>query len=305
MTQRTPGHDRRPARGWEWPTLVLALLIYGGWLAATWWWRWLPWPVLAVVGGGLLAWHSSLQHETIHGHPSRVRWFNDAIGWPPLSLWLPYDRYRDTHVRHHAAHELTDPFDDPESNYLSAPAWQALGPFGRALARFNMTLLGRLTAGTVWLIAVFVRDELRAAWRGDTAIRNSWLLHLPAVGLVLAWVVLVCDMPWWLYAIAFVLPGTALTRLRAFAEHRWADSREGRTAVVESRWLGWLFLHNNLHVTHHRHPGVAWYRLPALYREQRDTLRAQAGISFYRGYGDVVRQFLLRRHDTPRYPGRG
>src|ERR1700685_863314 len=78
-------------RAVEWPTLVLAILIYGMWFAATLFWRALPWPVLAALGSVAVAWHMSLQHEIIHNHPTRWRRLNRAIGAWPLALWLPFD----------------------------------------------------------------------------------------------------------------------------------------------------------------------------------------------------------------------
>ena len=46
----------------------------------------------------------------------------------PLTLWLPYERYRHTHHVHHIDARLTDPLDDPESFY-----WRA-GGLGAARA---------------------------------------------------------------------------------------------------------------------------------------------------------------------------
>src|SRR6218665_675123 len=71
----------------EWQTVALAIVIYGGFLVATWFWQSLPLVAVIVIGGWLVAWQGSLQHEVIHGHPTRSRRINDAIGWPPLSLW--------------------------------------------------------------------------------------------------------------------------------------------------------------------------------------------------------------------------
>ena len=50
-------------------------------------------PLLSV----LLTWYGSLQHETIHGHPTPFRRFNGMLGSLPLSLWIPYTVYRETH----------------------------------------------------------------------------------------------------------------------------------------------------------------------------------------------------------------
>ena len=85
-------------RGVEWPTVGLAFAIYGLWLMATFFHRDLPWWSLTALGAWIVAWQLNLQHETIHGHPTRNRRVNEMIGCWPLSLWLPYSIYRATHL---------------------------------------------------------------------------------------------------------------------------------------------------------------------------------------------------------------
>ncbi|CAN7652577.1 fatty acid desaturase [Pararhizobium sp. LjRoot238] len=289
----------------EWPTVILAGLIYGSFLALTFWWQQLPLVVVMLAGGWLIAWQGSLQHEVIHGHPTRNQAINDAIGSVPLSLWLPYSIYRDTHLVHHRDEFLTDPIDDPESAYVTKLAWQKMGRPGRWLADFNMTLLGRLTLGPAVMIFSFLISEWRHVRSGVKGRARIWAWHLGAILPVLAWVTVVCAMPLWLYLFGFVYIGAALTRLRSFAEHRYADDHEERTAIVEgSAILGLLYLYNNLHVLHHLRPGISWYRLPSVYSDNRDKLVSHNGGLVYRGYWDVARRFFLTRHDDPRHPHR-
>nr|WP_245364213.1 fatty acid desaturase [Sinorhizobium americanum] len=287
----------------EWPTVALSGAIYGGYLALTWWWASLPMPLVMAAGSWLIAWHGSLQHEVMHGHPTRNRRINDAIGWAPLSLWLPYAIYKDSHLTHHRDEHLTDPIEDPESSYFTKAAWDRLGAFGRLLAAWNSTLLGRLAIGPAIMILNFLAQELRVVFEEGRERRRIWLSHSAGVAAVLAWVLLVCDMPLWLYVFGFIYGGAALTRLRSYAEHRYADNHEERTAIVEnSRLLGLLFLHNNLHVLHHSRPGIPWYRIPAIYRQNRDALVALNGGLVYNSYLEIVRRFLLNPHDDPRHP---
>ena len=147
---------RATGGGWEAPTLALALLIYGGWLALTWFWAELPLPLSLPLGAWLLAWHGSLQHEIVHGHPTPWRRLNRAIAWWPIALWLPFEIYRGAHLRHHREPWLTDPIEDPESAYLTAAAWHRLGAVGRALRKVNLTLAGRLVLGPF----LTLRDDL-------------------------------------------------------------------------------------------------------------------------------------------------
>jgi fatty acid desaturase len=287
----------------QWPTVALAATIYGGWLALTWWHAALPGWVTFPLLAWLVAWHGSLQHEVLHGHPTRVRAINDAIGFPPLSLWLPYGVYRSAHLRHHVDVRLTDPLDDPESRYWTDELWNQLSRPGRLLVQAQGTLLGRLLIGPGWGLGRFFYFQLAALRAGSAPARRLWTIHALAVGVALAWVWGVCEMNPLLYVALVVYPATALTLLRSFAEHKAADRVEERIAIVERAPLfGLLFLHNNLHVVHHLAPTLPWYRIPALYRARRDQLIAGNGGLVYNGYADVARRYLLTPHDRVLHP---
>lgn len=299
--------DEIPGRlsiaGIEWQTALLAGVIYGGFVFVTWFWQSLPVVVVIVAGGWLVAWHGSLQHEVIHGHPTRNQSINDAIGWPPLSLWLPYAIYREGHLVHHRDEHLTDPIEDPESSYFTQAAWERMGRFGKLVAAWNMTLLGRLTIGPLVMIISFLAQEAILVANGDRKRAAIWLRHGLGVIAMLVWIVLICGMPLWLYLFGFVYVGAALTRLRSYAEHRYADHQDQRTAIVENSPLfGLLFLYNNLHVLHHQRPSIPWYRIPGLYRRHRTLLVSINGGLVYDGYLDVARRFFLAPHDDPRHP---
>ena len=286
----------------EWPTALLAAVIYGLWLALTWFHAALPWWIVAPLGGWLVAWHSSLQHEIVHGHFTPWQGLNRAIAYPPLMLWMPYERYRATHLTHHRNQDLTLAMVDPESRYWRPGDLAALGPIGRALVRAEMPMLGRVTVGPVWVSLRFMWCEARAIAQGDMQIARAWLRHLPGAAAVLAWVVLACGMNPFAYIVLFVLPGTALMLIRSFAEHRAVLAVEQRTVVVENApVLGLLYLNNNLHATHHLVPDLAWYRLPRFHRQTRAGLQKQ-GVVFYRGYAEIFRRFLLRPHDRLIHP---
>lgn len=286
----------------EWPTVALAAVIYGMWFGATFFWTNLGW-ALPVVGAWVIAWQMNLQHETIHGHPTRNRRVNEAIGVWPLSLWLPYATYRRTHLSHHQDQNLTDPFEDPESYYWTQAGWRDLGALGRRLARFQSTLLGRMLFGPAWMISGSIRDELRKAWSNQPGARATLFWHLVQCAPVLLWVMFVCRMPLWLYVAAFVYPGMSLAMVRSFAEHRAAPEAERRTAIVEdARVLGLLFLNNNLHVAHHLRGYIPWYRLPTFYRLNREALIERNGGLLYRSYFDVARRYLFKPHDQSVHP---
>ncbi|KAB2850555.1 MAG: fatty acid desaturase [Hyphomicrobiaceae bacterium] len=293
----------RPPAAVEWPTLALGAVIYGGWLALTYWHEQLPVWLLIPLGAYFIAWHSSFQHEVLHGHPTRSRAINWWLGYPPLALWLPFERYRVTHLCHHRDERLTDPFDDPETNYFEPASWRSMPAWRRGLARATSTLLGRLTLGPFVGIARWLASDARAIAGGDTAILGAWAGHLPGAALVLLWLSGICQMSLWLYLLGFVIPGSALMMIRSYAEHRAETAVERRTAVVEGMGpLSVLYLFNNLHAAHHERPTLAWYLLPAFYRSNRERLLSANGGLLYRGYQDVFRRFLLRPHDVLPHP---
>jgi len=295
------GPRRGPAV--EIPTLLLIFATYGGWLAVTHaYGRW-PLVVVAPLAALLVTLHSSLQHEIVHGHPTRSPSLNRLFAIIPLSLWLPFEHYRHTHTVHHIDERLTDPLDDPETYYWTTEQWAQLRPLTRFFLVIQQTLAGRIVVGAFWSIAKFLRADWRAVVRNEAGVRAYWLEHLLWCIPVIAWIKLVCGMPLWLYFLAAVIPANGILLIRSFAEHRAEPQVRQRIAVVEGSWiLGPLFLFNNLHSLHHEAPGVPWYQYPARYRRMRERLLAENGGLVYRSYFDVARRFLFRAHDRLTHP---
>jgi fatty acid desaturase len=298
---------RRSRSGWlgrAGPSWLVALTIYTGWALVTWFHQALPWWLLLPAGAILLAWHGSLQHEAVHGQLSPHRWINDAIARPPLSLWLPFAIYRRVHRAHHDFEILTEPWRDPESFYVDQATWHRLyRPIRAVLWAYN-TLLGRLLLGPFLVIGQFLWAEISALIRGDHRHLGVWLWHLPAVALVLIWIMGVCGIPPLAYLALFVLPGASLTLVRSFAEHKAAMTPFERSAVVEAGpFFSLLFLNNNLHYVHHKRPDLPWHALPRYYRRHRRQLLAEnGGLLYRRGYAEIFRRFLLRPVDEPMHP---
>ncbi len=296
---------RRLSRAIEWPTVALGACIYLSWALVTLFNESLPWWALLATGGWLCAWHNSFQHELIHGHPTRWQGVNRRFGLLPLSLWLPFDRYRALHLSHHRDHFLTDPIEDPETQYFTAPSWLRLGAIGRGISRVCARLAGRAVIGPVWAIGRFLYRDMRRLIDDAPGVRAAWGAHLPGLAVVLFWLVVVCRFNLVAYVALFVIPGMSLLMLRSLAEHRAAPDQDHRTAIVEhAPVLGLLYLFNNLHVAHHERPAVAWYRLPGFYRRERARLIAKNGGLVYAGYCDVARKFLFSAHDQAVHPQR-
>jgi fatty acid desaturase len=299
---------RIPLRDWraEAPTLALIVAVYALWLWGTSG-LWAASPPLGWLLTMLcVAQFSSLQHEMLHGHPFRSRAANEALVFAGLTLFVPYRRFRDTHIAHHDDPRLTDPYDDPESNYLDPEAWARLSRPVRRLLRANNTLLGRILLGPAISTVLFARADLRVIRTGppDEAgkVARAWGLHGLGVALVLGWLWLGGAMPLWAYVLA-AYGGFGLLKIRTFLEHRAEALVPERTVIVEDRGpLAFLFLFNNLHAVHHLYPGVAWHRLPRIYAEGREGFRAQNGGYVYRSYAQIFRRHLLRAKDPVPHP---
>src|SRR6056297_2320134 len=183
----------------EWPTILFLVLCYGGWAVATTWLAVLWLPLGVVMAAVFAALHSSLCHEALHGHPTGNAWVNEALVFPALSLFIPYQRFRDTHLAHHRDEFLTDPYDDPESNYMDPTVWTRLPGWVRRVLMFNNTLLGRLVVGPVVSQVAFMLADWRLIRAGARDVPRAWLRHVPAVGVVLWWLVAVSRRRVWAY----------------------------------------------------------------------------------------------------------
>ena len=287
----------------ELPTLLLIFAVYAGWLVITL--AYARWPAVIVVPAAvlLITLHGSLQHEIVHGHPTRWYLFNRLLGMVPLSLWLPYERYRQTHRIHHNDERLTDPLDDPESYYWTAEQWKEVGPLTRAFFYMEQTLAGRVVIGCFWRIGRFLRYEFLGLVRNQNDLRAIWIEHLLWCIPVVIWVKVVCGIPLWFYLVAIVVPANGIQLIRSFAEHRARPATRERIAIVEGSWiLGPLFLFNNLHSLHHEAPSIPWYQYIGRYRVIRERLLAENGGLVYSTYFDVARRFLFRPHDEHQHP---
>lgn len=285
----------------EWQTLILLIVTYLLWALGTTTLTSLS-PVLGIVVTALaIAQFCSLQHEALHGHPFRNPALNEALVFPALFPTVPYGRFRATHLAHHHDPNLTDPYDDPESNYMDPQVWALLPAAARHLLAANNTLLGRMLLGPLISTPLWLWSEARLLMAGQRDVQRDWLLHLGGLALLALWL-WPAPMGWMGYLAACYL-AASLLKIRTFLEHRAHEAARARTVIIEDRGpLALLFLNNNLHVVHHMHPQVPWYRLPALYAANRDHyLRRNEGYA-YASYLQIFRQHFLRGKDPVPHP---
>ncbi|YBV95937.1 fatty acid desaturase [Phyllobacteriaceae bacterium JZ32] len=301
---RERGVRARRARSFrvEWPTLALIVGCYAFWLLAGAY-LFPVMPALAIVLMGVaVALHSSLQHEALHGHPTRSAGINEALVFLPIGLFYPYRRYKQTHLQHHADERLTDPYDDPESYYRALADWQKLPSFLKALLRLNNTLFGRVSIGPALMVAGFYISEWKTIRAGGRKIRSAWLLHLAGLLPVLLIVSFVFGMPIWLYLLTSAYLGLSIIAIRTYCEHQWSERPDGRTIIVEKSILAPLFLNNNLHFVHHKQPRAAWYELPALYRARREEWQRMNEGYVFRNYFEVLCAFAVSAKEPVVHP---
>jgi fatty acid desaturase len=286
----------------EGPTLALLAACYGVWALSTAFadglGLWLAWPLLTLA----ITLHSSLQHEVLHGHPTASATLNHALVFPAVGLFVPYERFRDLHLEHHRDENLTDPYDDPESNYLDPAVWARLSPWTQAVLRANNTLLGRMLLGPAVSLRAFWGGDLRAMLKGDRVVAQAYALHLAGLVPVALWLGTVSTMSWPAYLLA-AYSGFSILKIRTFLEHRAHEKVPGRTVIVEDRGpLALLFLNNNFHAVHHAHPRLPWHLLPGLYRARREEWLARNRAYRYDSYAEIFRRYSLTAKDPVPHP---
>lgn len=284
-------------RRFEWPTLALLFGCYGLWITGTLIW----WPVGLVLITLAAALHSSLTHEVLHGHPFRSCFWNAALVFPPLTLVVPYLRFKDTHLAHHREPLLTDPYDDPETNFLDPEVWGQQARWKQALLQINNTLAGRMLLGPAIGTWAFWKGDWALIRGGDRRVILGWVLHLAGLPFVLAWVAY-AGMPIWAFLLG-TYASLSILKIRTFLEHRAHEAAPGRSVIIEDRGpLALIFLNNNLHAVHHLHGSVAWYDLPRLYRENKARYVERNAGYVYRSYGEIFRRYFLRAKDPVPHP---
>ena len=283
----------------EWRTLLVVFAVYGLTVLTVVRYEvltpWLAIPMLAVLG----AWHLSMQHEVLHGHPFKNQFLNDAIGGIPVTLWIPYLAFKKDHHEHHLS-DLTNPALDNESYYVTQEQWDKAGRIRRAAWTANRTILFRMFVWTIVSTITYVLSVLKRAVRNEKSDRLAVALHIIGVAFVV-YLVSLSSMPLWQFALGTLYGGRILNAIRPFPEHKYQSGVETRTAMIMAgRFMSLLMLNNNLHVAHHDEPGVPWYRYDKLMQRVNAVERARAaGVLYEGGYAEVFRRFSFTPVDSP------
>jgi len=284
----------------EWPTWLLIAVIYGGWFGVALHARQLGLPIALGVLAVLSAWYMSLQHELLHGHPTRSSSINALFGIAPLAVWFPYGVYRDSHLRHHDDPLLTHPGFDPESFFVAPHAWRQNGRVMRALLTARNTFVGRIVIGPAFSIAALVSDAIDNIARGNLSDVPVWIIHGVTLAALVYWLDTRCGITPWLFIGVVGYGALALGSVRSFHEHRAADAYEHRSVINEAA-LPWrlLFLNNNYHVVHHDLPYVPWFALRRVYETSRQQYIERSGGFLVKGYSEWLRLYAFAPVASP------
>ena len=283
----------------EWKTLGVIVAVYGLTVLTVVRYDvltpWLAIPMLAVLG----AWHLSMQHEVLHGHPFKSQFINDAIGNIPVTLWMPYFAFKKDHHEHHKS-DLTNPELDNESFYVTQEQWDNAGTIRRAAWTANRTILFRMFVWTIVSTISYVTLVLKRAVRNEQGDRLAVLLHVIGV-VVVVYLVSLSSMPLWQFALGTVYGGRILNAIRPFPEHKYQNGVETKTAMIMAGpFMSLLMLNNNLHIAHHDDPKIPWYRVNELSKRVNAVERArEAGVLYEGGYAEVFRKFSFTPVDSP------
>ena len=166
------------ARSWLWrselPTWILIVAIYGGWFTTLAFWQTLGLLPATLLLIWFTTWYMSLQHELIHGHPTRYPRLNQLLGLMPLAV--SYPALALTKVRSFLEHRAdTDPLARSVINEASLP-WRVL------FLNLNYHSVHHDLPGVPWyaLRKVYLRDRASYQQRnGGFLVQGygEWLRH--------------------------------------------------------------------------------------------------------------------------------
>ncbi len=278
----------RHSQVWWWrlelPTWILMVTVYSGWFGVVYFWQalgpWIATPLLILF----TTWYMSLQHELIHGHPTRHARLNQLFGTLPLAVWYPYGLYRDSHLHHHRNDHLTLPEDDPEGYYFTRARWDRFPTWCIAAIKLRNTLPGRMIIGPALDIYATLKSAFLSVLQGETKTLTMWLIHVILLAGLFHWMSQ-CGLSPLYFLLTVSYPALSLTKLRSFFEHRAHDAPEARSTLNEAGWA-WrlLFLNLNYHLVHHDLPGLPWFGLRKVFLAEREAYIQRSEGFLVEGY---------------------
>jgi fatty acid desaturase len=223
--------------------------------------------VAAIVVAGLMYAHMvELQHECLHEHPFRSRPLNRLFGFVAgLFMFSSFSHYKYEHLRHHAllGRDENKEFFNYRFDALSHPigfvrgAWH-MGRYADVLRHTGRTLAGRPIAGVK-------RPTTMRRIKQEYRVFVGLVVAAAAFTLVTGNLLLV-----WAWLVPLLLVAEPMHFLIELPEHFGLNTQHDPSVLSNTRTVKagrlamWFTNGNNLHTTHHAHPGVPMENVPAL-----------------------------------------
>jgi fatty acid desaturase len=277
--------QRRPAR-FAGKFLFALAVVVGGWTAialeihpaAT---------VLAIGAIGLMYAHLvELQHECLHEHPFRARRRNRVFGFAcGVFMFSSYSHYKHEHLRHHALLGREDNREFFNYRFHTLRGWLGFARGAFHLGRYADVGADVLRACTGQPVPGIKRPatmrRVQAEYRLFAVLALAGVAFTVVTGnplAVLAWLV------------PLLLVAEPMHFLVELPEHFGLNTQSDRSVLSNTRTVHagrlatWFTNGNNMHTTHHAHPGVPMANVPALTAMARPHLEVveRSYWSFYR-----------------------
>jgi len=281
--------------------LVVPLLLPHNWL----------WGLAVLLVALLSNSYWAVLHEAVHAGLGRSTAENDRLGRVLAVLFgSAFGMLRVAHLGHHQfnrhTHDRPDSFDAGRTSRAGAFLryyWgmifglylgEVAGPLACLLPR---KMLSRLVKRAFLPAEPAVAAYTERAILDPRTLRQVRIDGLLAVGLLV--------LAFWLYGSYWpILAGFLVVRgfLVGFVDNLYhygtpLDDRRFAWNLTLPHWASLLILHGNMHRQHHRHPGLAWHKLP--------QARATQGDGFDAGFAAMALRQLKGPIPTTRLPRGG
>lgn len=286
----------------EWPTAILILVVYLGLHFSCLYIYEISSTLFTILLAFLIALHSSISHEILHGHPTKNDYLNSIFVFPAVGIFIPFLRFKDTHLEHHKNENLTDPYDDPETNFIDPNTWKKLGYFVQFTLNLNNTLLGRMLIGPFISQYKFIKSEIEFLFNGNERVILAWIMHFFGFSVAYYFFVIFHEVGFahWIIGAYAAL---SILKIRTFLEHRAFNRARGRSVIIEDTGiLALIFLNNNFHAVHHIHPKIPWYILPRIFKENKRRYLALNDYYYFKSYLDVFKSYFFVGKDPVAHP---
>jgi fatty acid desaturase len=241
-------------------------LIAAGWVAIAMNFHLVVSAAAVVVIGLMYAHLVELQHECLHEHAFRNRELNRVFGFLcGMFMFSSFSHYKYEHLRHHAllGRDENKEFFNYRFNRLDSPlgfvrgAWH-LGRYADVLRHVARALTSRSIEGVK---RPTTDRRIKAEYRLFVAMVVAAIGFTVLTGnplLVLAWLV------------PLLLVAEPTHFLIELPEHFGLNTQHDPSVLSNTRtvkagpFFTWFTNGNNLHTTHHAHPGVPMENVPVL-----------------------------------------